>query len=223
MAQHKLETQFRDKLNSREIKPTEMAWNKLDAMLLADEKTKNKFPWFMIAASFVGFLLIATVFFNQKDNKIDLKKNIVVVEKTNPKESSKTEIKTIKSEPTFSVIKTKTDLKPLVQNRKNFKNSIENVNLVAHEKVVVNHPSIKQNETIAEHKNVSSENIEQLQTMLEKDQNLADRKSMIKVNSTELLSQVDGELQVSFREKALNAITKKYQEAKEALVNRNNQ
>ena len=98
MEQNKLDTQFKEKLNSREIKPTDMAWDRLDAMLSVAEnkKPKRKFTWLYIAASFIGFILISTVFFNQKENTIDIKKNTVVIENTIPKESSKTEINSIK-------------------------------------------------------------------------------------------------------------------------------
>ena len=63
MEPNKLETQFKEQLNSREIKPSEMAWSKLDEMLTGAEKPRAKFPWLFAAASFVGFLLIGTVFF----------------------------------------------------------------------------------------------------------------------------------------------------------------
>ena len=67
MERNKLETQFKEQLDSREIKPSEMAWDKLDAMLTVAEKPKAKFPWMYIAASILGFLLIGTVYFNQKE------------------------------------------------------------------------------------------------------------------------------------------------------------
>ena len=74
MEPNKLENQFREKLNPREISPSEAAWDRLDAMLSVAEKPKRKFTWLYIAASFIGFLLISTVFFNQKENTIDVKK-----------------------------------------------------------------------------------------------------------------------------------------------------
>ncbi len=89
MEPNKLETQFKEQLNSREIKPSEMAWSKLDAMLSvadssnseqAKQKQKTKFPWMFMAASFVGFLLIGTIYFNGIETvKID-KGNPVVIE-----------------------------------------------------------------------------------------------------------------------------------------------
>ncbi len=77
MEPNKLEKHFKEQLNSREIQPSEMAWNKLDAMLTvaepsnieqAKQKPKTKFPWMYIAASFAGFVLLGTVYFKQNDN-----------------------------------------------------------------------------------------------------------------------------------------------------------
>ena len=126
MEPNKLETQFKEKLNSREIKPTEMAWDRLDAMLAVSEvkKPKRKFTWLYIAASFVGFLLITTVFFNQKEPSVDSKKNIVVIEKTNPKENSKPEIKSKIKEPILSKTILNQETNSLVQNQKISKEKI---------------------------------------------------------------------------------------------------
>lgn len=48
-------------------------------------------------------------------------------------------------------------------------------------------------------------------------------KTSIKVDAKSLLSQVDGEVEHTFREKMLNKISKNYQEVKVALANRNNE
>jgi hypothetical protein len=231
MEQNKLETQFKEKLNSREIKPTEMAWDRLNAMLSVAEpsdggqvqKPKRKFTWLYIAASFIGFLLISTVFFNQKENTIGIKKNTVVIENTIPKESSKTEIKSNKPEPNFSKTILKSETKLLVQTQKNTKTEVENPTVKAQENVVAEIQPATRNESIVEHKNTIPENIDNLLASVEKTQKSGVKNPSVKINSTDLLNQVDSELQVSFREKALNTITQKYKEAKEALVNRNNQ
>ena len=75
-----IENQFKQKLNNREIKPSEVAWDKLNTMLTIAEKPKKSFGWLYIAASFVGLLLIATVFFATTQSVIDqpLTKDIVL-------------------------------------------------------------------------------------------------------------------------------------------------
>lgn len=232
MEQNKLETQFKEKLNSREIKPTEMAWDRLNAMLSvaelndtqqATQKTTSKFTWLYIAASFIGFLLISTVFFKTKENTIDIKKNTVVIENSNPKESSKVAIKSIKVASNVSQTKVKSDSKPLVQTQKDTKSNVEDPIFKTQENAVAEIQPNNQNLQVEENKNISHENMENLLASVEKNSKTDRKNSSLKINSTDLLHQVDGELEVSFREKALNTITKKYKEAKEALANRNNQ
>jgi preprotein translocase subunit Sss1 len=76
MEPNKLDQYIKEQLDPREIKPSEMVWNKLDRLLSAAEKPKRKFLWMYIAASFVGFLVIGTVFFTVF--------NIEIVEKNVP-------------------------------------------------------------------------------------------------------------------------------------------
>ena len=79
MAPIKLEDNFREKLEERELQPGANAWSKLEAKLPAAEKQgKNTFFWYAIAASFVGILIIASVFFNE--SKKDQQSNEFVVE-----------------------------------------------------------------------------------------------------------------------------------------------
>ena len=49
------------------------------------------------------------------------------------------------------------------------------------------------------------------------------KKQKIQVDPSSLLSQVDGELELSFREKVIAKVNKNYQTVKVALANRNNQ
>jgi hypothetical protein len=49
------------------------------------------------------------------------------------------------------------------------------------------------------------------------------QKSIVKVDAKSLLSQVDGEVEYTFREKVINRISKNYKEVKVALANRNNE
>jgi hypothetical protein len=51
----------------------------------------------------------------------------------------------------------------------------------------------------------------------------ANQKSNLKVDAKSLLSQVDGEVEYTFREKMFKKINKNYQEVKVALANRNNE
>lgn len=231
MEQHNLETQFKEKLNSREIKPTAMAWDRLNVMLTVAEpdieapvlKRKRKFSWLYVAASFIGFLLVATVFFNTEEKTIEVKKNAVVIENTIPNKSSKNEIKSVKPEPNSSKTIVNSATQALAQTQNLNKPKIENPTFKTQENIATEIQPNNQKELIPEIKNTSLENTESLLASVEKNPKSGSKNATIKINPADLLSQVDGELQLSFREKALNTITQKYKEAKEALVNRNNQ
>ena len=83
MEPNKVESQIREKLNSREIQPSAQAWDRLDAMLsVAEEKkTKRPFGFLFIAASILVFATLGMFFFNQ--NSIETKpQNDVVTNET---------------------------------------------------------------------------------------------------------------------------------------------
>jgi hypothetical protein len=229
MEQNKLETQFKEKLNSREIKPTAMAWDRLDAMLTVAElsdsvqvqKPKLVFNWLYIAASFIGFLLIANVFFNKKEDLINIKKNTLVIENTIPKKNSRTIILEPKTDMQVSKINLKQETNSLVQSQRKPGNTIENLTPSLNKKGELD-TTIQENQIVLNCTG-TPESIDNLIESVEKNSNLDLKKPSIKISSSALLHQVDEELQVSFREKALNTITQKYKETREALVNRNNQ
>ena len=54
-----------------------------------------------------------------------------------------------------------------------------------------------------------------------KKENQLSQKSVVHVNASNLLSQVDGELELSFREKVIAKVSKNYQSVKVVLANRN--
>jgi len=69
MAPIKFEENIREKLQERELQPSKEAWGKLSAKLDAQlpHKKNNTFLWLAVAASFVGILLVTTLFFNKKE------------------------------------------------------------------------------------------------------------------------------------------------------------
>lgn len=223
MELNKIDSHFKEQLNSREIKPSEMAWGKLDAMLSETEKPKRKHTWLYVAASFVGFLLIGSVFFNQNKNTIDVKRNNIVIENTIQKDSSKTEIKPIIKKLNVSKSILKQETEPLAQTQKNSTNNIESKILKSKEKVLTEIEPNKQIKAIAVTETQTQVKEDALLALVENNSKSEINKSSIKINPTTLLNEVDGELQLSFREKAFNTIFQKYKVAKEVVVNRNNQ
>src|SRR5690554_5295660 len=74
MASYKLEDNIREKLESRELKPSEKAWDKLQVKLDAEQPQKKTVLWYYVAASVIGILILSSVFYT---NTIEVKDEIV--------------------------------------------------------------------------------------------------------------------------------------------------
>ena len=248
MEQNKLETQIKEKLNSREIQPSEMAWDRLDAMLsVSEEKKTKRFPFLTskfigIAASVLVFLSVGLYFINQENTDSDVQESVVVKEeiKTNTSEENTTEVEeinsiTVQSEEQVAVT---TNNKPQTINKKSSQSF--NQNIQNNQKATVN-PIINTNKEIEYLGNgdVAQKDLPRIETRKEivvskpnnvnvddllasvENESKNTKKPSVKVNANTLLSQVDGELEQSFRQKAINRISRNYQEVKLALANRN--
>ncbi|MFV8341654.1 hypothetical protein [Flavobacterium sp. XS2P39] len=228
MERNRLEAQFKEQLNSREIKPSEMTWSKLDAMLTVAEKPKVKFSWMYIAASILGFLLVSTVYFSQNNKDIGKqKKEVVIQNAVAPKANlSRTSVSNLKMEERESLVsnvvqKTKSKINkthPLKEELVIIKNN-SNENPVA--AVLIINQKSEQKSITSQTKAVT---VDELLTAVGnplKKENQFGRKSVVHVNAINLLSQVDEELELSFREKVIEKVGENYQTVKVALANRN--
>ncbi|OUL64404.1 hypothetical protein [Flavobacterium sp. AJR] len=233
MEPNKLEKEFREKLNEREINPSNNAWDRLDAMLNVAEETKpkRKYTWMYVAAGFISFLLISTIYFSQREAPVNNLNDTVVV-----KEEVKDSVaKPNKPEDKIILSPLNTDAVVIKETKKNSeeKNEKVNQNQVAERSIIkeINNENWKNNQkteskinqtAIAD--NSKSATVDQLLTSAEKTLVMGktdQQKAKVKVNANELLSQVDGELELSFREKVINKVNKNYQTVKVALGNRN--
>lgn len=257
MAPNKIENQIKEQLNAREIQPTEMAWDRLDSMLsVAEAKSAKRSPFFSfrfigIAASFLVFLSIGILYFNQKNTEIKLENNVVVTEKENNinsndnsnsnnnsnnneenindikvesqvAQTNNNESSTINNEP--QTVNNKSS-KGFSQNQKTPINSINNKEKIIPFKsseAVANNEQPKQ---VIQEKATNSKpiyvNVDDLLASVEKQPKTTSKVAAIKVDANSLLSEVDGELEQTFREKVISRIGKSYQNAKSALANRN--
>jgi hypothetical protein len=243
MEPNNFEKDFRDKLNQRKIEPSDKAWDRIDAMLsIAEEKKTpirlrspqdSKRKWFYIAASLVGFLLVGTIFFTQKKNAIETpKENVVIKENLKRDSIVKPGLITIDSTKTEIANSEKASNKTLNKeeinvNPKSNKPIKKEQNQIAESSVIIKNnqenQSINNQTPIVE--TSKNENAEQLLNSAEKTvvaENSAKAKK-IKVNANDLLHQVDGELELSFREKMITKVNKNYQTVKVAVANRNQQ
>jgi len=242
MEPNNIENQIREKLNSREIQPTEMAWDRLDAMLsVAEEKkTKRSFGWLYIAASILVFLSVGLFFITQKEEVSGIDNQIVTkeIEKNNEQKDSiitkqnftneitnqkqeqvaatinnKPQIINKKSSESFNQNNQKTRVNPIINKEKEIEYQATEV--IAQKDM----PRIISQEKIEMPKKVAV-NVDDLLVSIEKNAK-KEVSPKVKVNANSLLSQVDGELEQTFRQKVINKIGKNYQEVKVALANRN--
>lgn len=235
MEPNKLETQFREQLNSREIKPSEMAWTKLDTMLSATEKPKAKFPWLYVAASFTALLLIGTVYFTFQEKTIKTQKNEVVIQKTVDTKikaltSDSVNLKMEKKESIVQIIQKSTsksnqssELKQESRVVKNQEAEVSGLNQHKDDIIVVSSEE-KNFKSISKNKYVSAEKLlaEISNTKFESaDKTMRNTTKVISVNPNILLSNVETELNQSFKESALDRLNKNFKTIRTVLVNRN--
>ncbi|WP_289665122.1 hypothetical protein [Flavobacterium panacagri] len=234
MEPNNFEKDFREKLNERRIEPSNKAWDRLDAMLSVKEENKPKKnrKWLYIAASFIGFLLVGTIFFNQNKNEVITPKTVVVekeIEKESVAEPVLNASDSVKKEVAISEKKSGEILnkKEKVSNQISNKNIKNESNQIAESSIIIKNNQEKQsvnNQTVIPEA-PKKENVDQLLQNAE-DKALAQsgvKKAKIKINANDLLNQVDGELELSFREKVITKVNKNLQEVKVALSNRNKQ
>jgi len=226
MQLNKIDTDFKNKLNQREIKPSHEAWDRLDAMLTfaEEKKPKRKYPWFYIAASIVVFLSIGIGFFTQNDKAIDVKNNEVVIENIDNKNKPTQE--KIKSIIPITINSEKAIVISDVKKVKSIKEEKQVVIPIEKKTIITNQNQIVENSIN------NSKNEQQSITLKTPEAVIAElpikiekplKKSTIKVDAKSLLSEVDGELELTFRESALDKLNKNFKAVKTVLVNRNYQ
>ena len=230
MEQHELENEFRNKLNQREINPSENAWDRLDAMLTVAEEKKpvRRYSWLYVAASIIGFAFLGTFFFSQIDKKIVVEKNEVVIENNQKVEPIQKEVPSIipsnSQKESLAVI---SEVNTVKKNRRTIKSVIKNQNQVAQNSNSDSlTPRHKDNESIQETEqivslNINNNSVDEMLAVAQTASKASNSRTIVRVNPNALLSQVDGELELSFREKVINKVNKNYQTVKVALANRN--
>ena len=224
MESNKYDTDFRTKVNNREITPSADSWNRLEAMLNSAEKKKRKpMTWLFIAAGIVGLLLVGNLFFigqGNTDNQIQVVEKSdqpSIIERTISEPIKPTLLEesiaasvpneNVKNAPTKKA-KVRTSVGQLLE-KKVFLNSKESI-------AIVNAP-VQEEKVIK----TSIQNEENIEKLLAEARSTEEYNHKVKVDARSLLSQVDGELDLTFREKVVKSATKNYQNIKVAVVNRN--
>ncbi|RTY90897.1 hypothetical protein [Flavobacterium sp. GT3R68] len=218
MESNNIENQIKQKLESRRIQPSAQAWDRLDAMLsVAEEKQiKSSHNWLYVAAGILGFILIGSVFLSQTEEVIDIPKNEIVLENNTIENLQQPNVngnpaEIIRPLNTEAVMRTARRTQNMQKQQTKPNTMIvpfENKNNVA-----INIVAPKEN-AVEEEKTIAVTPVMKKETLPEK--------PTIKVDASSLLSQVDGELELSFREKVITTAGKNFQTIKVALASRNN-
>ena len=240
MEPNKLDLEIKQKLDTRTIQPSAQAWDRLSAKLDSAEKIKVKrnYKWIYIAASFVGFLLIGTVFFTVfdaeiKDNNLptvvlEQKKNVNNSDESkanNPNVSPRSIQNKVLNEPQFiannSIKKQSIELLNKEDTLSIINQSKEN-NAVVHVAENSNYQSVSKNRYISAERllaEISNNKVDKTSSKVSTER----YKSGIAVNANSLLINAESELNQSFRETAIEKINKNYNSIKAVLANRNYQ
>ncbi len=131
MAPIKFDDYIREQLQEREIQPSNAAWKKLNKELNHSSKKATKIPWYAIAASIVGFLVIASlVFGNQTNSVIDTNKIVKTEANINEEIQKESVIKTESNE-----IVAETETQTAVENSLEVRVNLENQNTISNNKI----------------------------------------------------------------------------------------
>ncbi|SDX33467.1 hypothetical protein [Flavobacterium degerlachei] len=221
MEPNKLDTIIKDKLEARTIEPSNEAWGKLEAMMVVAEKPKRSYSWMYIAASFVGLAIVGTVFFAESEKLImNPDTEVVVKELVVPR----TILKQANSTPlVINNINGASDNRTAVSKSTSVVKERGTINTVSQNQIsqvsIINQKT-ESNSITLQNQSSALELLAAVENTTPKEKQL-NSKQVVHVDAANLLYQVDGELELSFREKVINKVSKNYQTVKVAFANRN--
>lgn len=237
MEPNKLEKDFKKKLEQRTIQPSDMAWDRLDAMLSVTEKKKPNRTWMYMAASFVVFLLVGALFLNQeKENNINgVIKNegtvVTVEEPVQPTNTPQDNNTVITSNIEGAIVGTETSParetnRKVTAARTVIHKTTIGTSTVNKKEINISTPAPGQEALAVTEKKeptlmLSVKETENLMAAVNTQQETAKKKPGVKVDPNSLLSSVEGELTDNYRNKTLQGVVKNFNAVKTAVANRN--
>lgn len=237
MEPNKLEKDFKKKLEQRTIQPSDMAWDRLDAMLSVTEKKKPNRTWMYMAASFVVFLLVGALFLNQeKENNINgVIKNegtvVTVEEPVQPTNTPQDNNTVITSNIEGAIVGTETSParetnRKVTAARTVIHKTTTGTSTVNKKEINISTPAPGQEALAVTEKKeptlmLSVKETENLMAAVNTQQETAKKKPGVKVDPNSLLSSVEGELTDNYRNKTLQGVVKNFNAVKTAVANRN--
>ncbi len=253
MAPMKFEEQMKEKLDQRNIKPSDSAWEAIASQMNStnDSRKKNSFLWYGIAAGFIGIILVSVIYYIGQDNAIsdqykvvDTEKLTVPTEKALPEKSEGEQQLTlgvkatsdVEKEPENTmgdaVVNVKNHREDHLKTRSNDNKSLENAKLAegegltAHTNKVIDAKIaqlVEQIDFLEQHQ-VEVTNAEIDALLKNAQQEILQEQLFMKGNSVDamaLLTQVEGEMDQSFRDQIFDALKDGFLKVRTAVATRN--
>ena len=240
MAPNKIDQQFKHQLETRQLQPSNQAWEKLSAQLESHQKNKKRvfLQWLSVAALLIVALTVGGAFVFKRLQPADMP---IIVDTPNYNVEPSKEIITntpvesidAVSTTTFNEKNTIEDLsseekQPLTtkvettQITENKETSIEFSQSFEDQKV--NEVMVSITEIQNQNNEVTEQEIELLLKEAQRDilMNKIYNEQTKKVNASALLAQVEGELNQSFRDKVFEALKASFITVKTAVADRKN-
>ncbi|UCD62089.1 MAG: hypothetical protein JSV59_05865 [Flavobacteriaceae bacterium] len=243
----KLEDHIKKTLKENEIKPSEVAWQKIKGQIGQDAKPKNTgYFRFAIAAGFIGILILSVLYFTTYDTELNQELQIVPQSSTSVADIEKEELSKIPlteeentmtededyfeedEEKSARGAKKESEIQMVVAEDAQLANTAGNQNEASEDSNTLIDTKIGEVMAIV---TTYEENKEKL-TDLEVDSLLIRAQKEIlteklinsdkSVNPEALLSEVEEELDQSFRDKILEKLKSGYNKVKTAVADRNN-
>ncbi len=246
MEPDKFEKHIKYKLMEREIKPSAKAWNKVFSQLKAPVRKKtNRIVWYGVAASFVGVLIVATIYFKNQKTPVQTKFEVVETHSEPIINDSEQEVKKIEGNTREEGLVmseervTKENAKPKkevdLEQVFGFQIVVAEKNMGVKEKVTIISESekiidMKIAEVVAQIDFLEKNNLPvsdaEVDSLLRNAQEelLADKlfNREGKVDAMALLNEVEGELDKSFREQIFESLKTGFLKVRTAIADRNN-
>lgn len=240
----KLEKHIKERLEERKMTPSPKSWDKIADQVAVDKKSKQK-GWYVyaIAASFIGILLVSILFFRSEQPKTS---TIQVVEENKSKD---TENYHKKDDVDFQNVVPERLVVTEIDTKKNIQNKSEAIKETAlPEQIRVVEGTEKQplrdnflkepdnlirqkvNEVMAQVEFLETQNSGVTDAEVDSLLRTAQRQILSEqmfakegpVDAMALLTEVEGELDGSFRDQIFDALKDGYFELRTAVANRNN-
>ncbi|MGB5434466.1 MAG: hypothetical protein WBM98_01145 [Maribacter sp.] len=243
----KFEKHIKEELHRREINPSEAAWEKLSGQLpKAEHRKSKKFLWYGVAASFIGMVLIASIYFGNdtepinagvevvdapKEVDIMLQKEEVLSEQNEEeeqlveveKEVNKVKVK-IANKKVFSVINNNSAMAASHESDKNDKD-FKDIDSKTDQLLDAKIAEIVAQVNLLENNNLHVTDVEVDSLLRMAQQEILTDKAFSqegKVDAMALLTEVEDELNQSFREQIFRNLKDRFFKARTAVTFNNN-